>query len=150
MKRIIAYILLLLGVAVVPVEKQDVAKLRPIEVIYICNRNGAILLQTDTDDLGVGMDTQSALENMKQTSPAVIYLDTARYLLIGPGGEEPAQQLQGILKDNVRICKTEESIPLTDVATYLPVHENLPRFSCWLEGEKLPVLTLENGRIKIS
>lgn len=150
MKRMIAYILLLLGVIVVPVEKQDVARLRPIEVIYICNRDGTILLQTDTDDLGVGTDTLSALENMKQTSPAVIYLDTARYLLLGPGGEEPARQLQGILKNNIQLCKTEEPISLTDLAVYLPAHGKLPRFSQWLEGEKLPVLTLENDRIKIS
>ena len=150
MKRIVAYIILMLGALLAPVEKQDVAKLRPVEVIYISRQNDTVLIQTDTDDLGVGTDIISALQNMEQTSPAVIYLDTAQYLVLGPDGEEPVQQLRGILKDGVRMCKTEESIPLQDVAAYLPVHGNLPRFSQWQAGESLPVLRLENDKIKIS
>lgn len=109
-----------------------------------------VVLQTDTDDVGVGSDALAALENMKQTSPAVIYLDTAQYLLIGTEGESAAQQLRGVLKDNIRLCKTQDQIDLQSVAKYLPVHGQLPKFSQWESGKKLPVLHLENDRIKIS
>lgn len=134
----------------IPVDRADVAKLRPIEVIYICKQGDGVLLQTDTDDLGMGQDALSALENMKQTSPAVIYLDTAEYLVIGSGAEKEAQQLRGTLKNSVQLCATGEKVPLKDVAKYLPVHGDLPELSQWEAGETLPVLRLENERIKIS
>ena len=133
-----------------PVEKLDVAKLRPIEVIYVMQEKETVVLQTDTDDVGVGSDALDALENMKQISPAVIYLDTAQYLLIGPNGEAAAQQLRGILKDNIQLCKTQDQIDLQSVAKYLPVHGILPKFNQWENGGKLPVLRMENDRIKIS
>lgn len=150
MKRVVIYILLLAAALLIPVDKVDVAKLRPIEVIYISKDGDTVLLQTDTDDVGLGADAAAALENMEQTSPAVIYLDTARYLLIGPGGEEPAQQLRGILKNGIRLCAVAEPVALTDVAQYLPVHGDLPKFTQWEAGEQLPILRLENDRIKIS
>lgn len=126
------------------------SQLRPIEVIYICKEGDTVLLQTDTDDLGLGEDARSALSNMKDTSPAVIYLDTAEYLVVGPGGEEAAMQLRGILKDSVQLCATDEKISLQDLAQYLPVHGKLPEFAQWEAGQELPILHLENERIKIS
>ena len=139
----------MLGALLAPVKKLDVAKLRPIEVIYIAQDEQKVLLQTDTDDVGVGHDALSALENMKMTSPAVIYLDTAQYLLIGPGGEEAAQQLRGVLKDGIKLCKTQEKVDLKSVAKFLPVHGKLPKLSQWEINEMLPVLRLENDRLKI-
>lgn len=130
-------------------EKVDVAMLRPIEVIYVNEDSGNVILQTDTDDVGIGTTAMRALENMKQTSPAVIYLDTARYLLIGPEGENAAKQLQGILKESVQVCKTEASIRLKDVAAYLPAHGELPKYSQWKSGDIVPELKQQNGRIKI-
>lgn len=123
--------------------------MRPVEVVYVAQDGGEVLLQTDSDDIGMGTDALTALEDMKQTSPAVIYLDTAQYLLIGPGGEKAAQQLRGVLKDTIRLCKTQEQVDLRSVAKYLPVHGKLPKLSQWKEGEKLPALYLENDRLKI-
>lgn len=150
MKTMIIYALILLAAFAVPVEKADVAQLRPIEVIYICKDADAVVLKTDTDDIGIGHDALSALEDMKLTSPAVIYLDTAEYLLIGDGAQEAAKQLKGVLKNSVQLCETDDNIELKDVAEYLPVHGNLPDFKDWEAGEKLPVLELQNDRIKIS
>lgn len=150
MKRAIIYVIILAGAFFAPVEKLDVAKLRPIEVIYVSQEGQAVLLQTDTDDVGVGKDAHAALENMKKTSPAVIYLDTAQFLVIGPGGEEATLQLQDVLKDNIRLCKTQEQVDLQQVARFLPVHGQLPKFAQWEEGQILPVLHAENDRLKLS
>ena len=134
----------------IPVDKVDVAKLRPIEVIYVALDGDTVVLQTDTGDVGAGTDSLSALDNMKEISPAIIYLDTAQYLLIGPEGEEAALQLRGILKDNIRLCKTERPVDLQAAAQYLPVHGKLPKFAQWETGESLPILHLQNDRIKLS
>ena len=150
MKTFIVYGLILAAAMLAPVERADVAKLRPIEVIYICKDADAVILKTDTDDVGIGTDVASALEDMKQTSPAVIYLDTAEYLVIGTGAQEEAKALEGILKGSVELCLAEQEPDLELVADYLPAHGKLPRFSDWKDGEELPVLSLQNDRIKIS
>jgi len=150
MKWLISYCAILLAALMVPVERADVAQLRPIEVICIYKDADMVILKTDTDDIGIGHDALSALENMKLTSPAMIYLDTAEYLLIGPGAQEDAKQLKGVLKNSVQLCETDTNIKLKDAAQYLPVHGDLPDFKGWEAGEKLPVLSLHNDRIKIS
>ena len=150
MKTLILYTLILAAAMAAPLEKADVAKLRPIEVIYICKDADAVILKTDTDDVGIGTDVASALEDMKQTSPAVIYLDTAEYLVIGTGAQEDAKALEGVLKGSVEVCLAEQEPDLQMVADYLPAHGKMPRFSDWDAGEELPILTIQNDRIKIS
>ena len=150
MKTLILYALILAGALLAPVEKADVAKLRPVEVLYIRKDGDAVILKTDTDDVGIGTDVTAALEDMKQTSPAIIYLDTAEYLLIGPGAQEDARALEETLKRDVELCLAEQEPDLELAADYLPAHGKLPRFSDWDLGEELPVLTVQNDRIKIS
>ena len=150
MKTAMIYIVILATALLSPVQKTDVAQLRPIEVVYVCKDADAVILKTDTEDVGIGVDVISALEDMKRTSPAVIYLDTARYLVIGTGAQEDAKELQGILKGSVELCMAEGEPDLELVADYLPAHGKMPRFSEWNEGENLPVLRIENDRIKIS
>lgn len=150
MKTLIVYCAILIAAMLMPVERADVAQLRPIEVIYIYKDADAVILKTDTDDVGIGHDALSALEDMKLTSPAVIYLDTAEYLLIGSGAQEDAKQLKEVLKNSVQLCETDDNIELKDAAEYLPVHGDLPDFKDWEAGEELPVLELQNDRIKIS
>lgn len=150
MKTWILYALILTATFLFPVERADVAKLRPIEVIYIYKDAETVILKTDTDDLGIGTDVASALENMKQTSPAVIYLDTAQYLLIGTDAQQDAQQLRGIVKNSMQLCLAEGEQDLKQVAQYLPAHGKLPSFGTWRPDQKLPFLYRENARIKIS
>lgn len=150
MKTLICYVLIIAAAISAPVEKADVAKLRPIEVIYIYKDADAVILKTDTEDVGIGTDVETALQDMKLTSPAVIYLDTAEYLLIGDGAQEEAKQLKGILKNSVQLCQAVADVELKEAAKYLPTHGELPDFQEWEAGEELPALTIENDRIKIS
>jgi len=150
MKTIICYFAILAAALAMPAERADVAQLRPIEVIYIYKDADMVILKTDTDDVGIGTNVETALEDMKLTSPAVIYLDTAQYLLIGEGAQEEAKQLKGILKNTVQLCIATTDIDMKEAAQYLPVHGDLPEFRDWEAGEELPVLTLQNDRIKIS
>lgn len=109
-----------------------------------------MVLETDTEDIGRGADALSALEDMKQTSPAVIYLDTAEYLLIAKNARNEAEQLRGVLKETVQLCVTQEKIDLQEAAKYLTVHGEFPKLRHWQAGDPLPVIGLENDRIKIS
>ena len=150
MRSWILYVCILSATLLAPVKKADVEQLRPIEVIYIYKDADAVMLKTDTDDIGIGTDVGAALQDMKLTSPARIYLDTAEYLLIGEGAQEEAMQLKGILKNSVQLCAAGAELELKEVAKYLPVHSGLPYFRDWEAGEELPVLRIQNDRIKIS
>lgn len=150
MKRLVLYTLILALVWIIPTDRVDVAKLRPVEVIAVYKQGNTVVLATDTEDMGVGPDAASALENMRQTSPAVIYLDTAEYLLIAENAEKEADVLRSTLKASTKLCLTSGKVKLKDAAQYLPVHGRLPSLRDWNAGESLPILRLEDGRIKIS
>ena len=146
MKRLALYALILTLVWIVPVERTDVAKLSPIEVIAVYQTADGVQLQTDTGDFGSGADAMAALEHMRQTSSAVIYLDTAEFLLIGQGAETASEELRKELKDSVKLCGIKERIQLTNVAAYLELHGSLPVLERWSEENPLPLLTEKRGR----
>ena len=150
MKRLLLYGLILALVWLVPTERVDVAKLRPVEVIAIYKSGNAVALTTDTEDMGVGMSAAEALENMRDTSPAVIYLDTAEFLLVEDTAVGEVEALRKELKDSVRLCNVSGKVDLKSAAKYLPVHGSLPVLRNWKAGGALPVLRIENDRLKIS
>lgn len=126
----------------------DVAKLRPVEVIAVYQSGDGVIMVTDTNDVGTGVDAVTALENMRRTSPAVIYLDTAEYLIIGPGAEGEVEKIHRELKGSVKLCRFKGNIDLKQVGQYLSVHGNLPYLKQWETGTKLPTITTERNRIK--
>ena len=146
MKRLTLYALILAFVWIIPVERTDVAKLSPIEVIAVYQTADGVQLQTDTGDFGSGTDAMAALEHMRQTSSAVIYLDTAEFLLIGQGAETASEELREELKDSVKLCGIKDRIQLTNVAAYLELHGSLPVLEQWSEENPLPLLTEKRGR----
>ena len=150
MKRLLLYALMIGVVWAVPTEKADVAKLRPVEVIAIYKSGDEVLLMTDTEDAGAGRTAAEALKNMRSTSPAIIYLDTAEYLLVEAAAAGEAEALRKELKETVRLCGVAGQIDLKDAAQYLPVHGDLPSLRSWKAGDFLPVLHEENDRLKIS
>ena len=150
MKRIILYLLILALMGFMPTERADVADLRPVEVIAIYKNGETVVMATDTEDIGVGVGVAEALENMRNTSPAIIYLDTAEYLLVESSAEEEVEAIRQELKNSVRICGVEGTVDLKSAAQYLPVHGSLPSLSEWSRGDDLPFLRAENDRLKIS
>ncbi len=68
----------------------DVARLLPIEVIQMEKRGNRIYLYTDTEAQGAGATIQEAVENMKQTAPGTVFLETADYLLVDRESYEAA------------------------------------------------------------
>ena len=66
MKRILLYIVILLGLTALPVHYQDVADLEPIRAVWVSAEETAILLQADTGDQGRGETVGEALAQLKQ------------------------------------------------------------------------------------
>lgn len=101
--RMIAYILIIILLFVIPVQPLDVAKLQPVEALAVYEDQGTVVVLTDTEDKGVGQTVRAALENLKETTAAVIYLDTAEYLLLAEGTESYAKEFEAYLKPSVKV-----------------------------------------------
>lgn len=149
MKRILIYILLFAFVLLVPVERLDIADLRPVQTVAVTFTDKECCIVTDTGDLGVGENAFSALEDLKRTTAGIIYLDTADYLLVGEGAQEQARMLKIHMADSVRVYQLLGTPDLEKVSAYLQIHGSGVRISHWEPGVKLPVLDGREERLKI-
>lgn len=140
MKRIIIYCMILGAVCLIPVQKQDVATLEPIQAVWMSEENGAVVLKTDTDDVGEGENVQEALENMKDKSTGVVYLDTAQYLLVTEKAKHRIPEIAGYLKGSVRVCSWEGKGELVDAARYMQARKLGIRLRKWQEKSILPTV----------
>ena len=147
MKRIILYIGILAALLAAPVERADVGKLRPVQAVYIYKEKDWFVLETDTDDLGIGATAEQALRNLKDTTAGIIYLDTAEYLLLSKDAQEAAEELREELKDSVRLCLMAQKVDMKEAAKYLSAHGDLPKLESWKTGQELPVISGFGERI---
>lgn len=147
MKNIILYIGLLIMVLLVPVDGIDVADLQPVQTVVLYGKDGNITLATDTGDVGTGEDSLQALQELKASTPGIIYLDTADYLLVTEETLGELTALRDHLKASVEIYCFRGQIDPKAVSKYLSVHGNGPKLKEWNEAAPLPILTTENDRI---
>ena len=120
--RTVLYILIIILTFFSPVQRLDVAKLQPVEAVAVYMEQDMVILKTDTEDIGIGKTTQEALQNLKDTTPAVIYLDTAEYLLVAPGAEQCAEELKPHLKTSTKVG-TYSGGEVKEEVKYLDAHD---------------------------
>ncbi len=128
----------------------DIAQLRPVEVVVVGQKDGQIRIQTDTGDGGIGPDVTMAIDNLKNTAPAEIFLDTAEYLLIEREclGELP--NLMNHLRPSCGVCILEGEPDLEQTARYLNIHPPKVTLSRYQAGERrLEVLVIKEGVMEL-
>lgn len=140
MKRIIIYILVTVLALLVPENGTDVGKLQPVELVFLSIEDGQIVLETDTGGWGQSETLNGALENLKETTAGVIFLDTADYLLVTQNAEYLLGEMEGYVKPRIRVCRAEQGIDLVEAARYLGVHPPRMTLNTREVGEKLPEL----------
>ena len=146
MKRLILYILILVLSLTVPEYRTDVAKLIPVEVIFLYEEEG-IVIETDTGNVGCGSTLGEAIDHMKETASGEIFLDTAEYLLV-----TDERLLNGVgeyLKGTVRVCMAEKGLDLEDAAGYLEVHKPSAKLRKSEMGPIEEILTEIDGQLQI-
>ena len=102
--------------------RTDVAKLRPVEVVVVTCSEKIIKIQTDTGDVGVGEDLTQAVEQLKTTTPAEIFLETAEYLLISEECRSMVPELMEYLRPSCSVCILEGEPEMDNVGTFLKIH----------------------------
>ena len=120
--RTALYIFIIILTLVVPVQRLDVAKLQPVEAVAIYTEQDMVVLKTDTEDMGIGETAQLALQNLKDTTASVIYLDTAEYLLVAEGAESWAEELKLHFKSSIKVRQYKGGAVKEEVK-YLDAHD---------------------------
>ena len=129
--RKVLYVALLIPLFFVPLNRVNVADLLPIEAVAVYIDGDRVVLETDTQHQGVGENAEKALIALKENTPAVVYLDTAEYLLVAPNAAEQVENLRPHLKSSVKVCVCEAAGKVKEASKYLEIHKELPRLKDW-------------------
>ena len=148
MRRILVYVLITAAVLALPLERTDVADLRPVQTVVLYKSQEGYRIETDTEDVGIGKTVDEAYTDLIDTTPGVIYLDTADFFLVSEGEETAAEDMRKYLKSGVQICAVAGQGNWKEVSKYLSVQTELVPFRKWKAGQKLPVLDCRTDRIK--
>ena len=119
--KFILYALIIALSLFAPVTRLDIAKLSPVEAVAVYKEYGQVVLKTDEENEGRGENVHLALADLKKKASVIIYLDTARYLLVGEGAETEAAALQAYLKESVLVGNYAGG-DVKEEAKYLDVH----------------------------
>ena len=127
--RIVLYIVILLSLLFVPVHRLDIACLEPVEVLAVSVQSAQIRLETDCGYSGNGRTVSEAIDNLKENTPGVIYLDTAEYLLITEETIGYLQQLAPHLREHIKVCIWDGRGDVSELVEYLEIRTDLPSLS---------------------
>ena len=125
--RMVIYIVILAILFFVPLERVDVAKLLPIEAVAVYMDAGDVVFETDTEHKGRGVDVTKAIENLKENTSAVVYLDTAEFLMVSEDALAEMDALRKHLKPSVKLFVGDAREKVKQTAKYLEVHGSLPK-----------------------
>lgn len=149
MRRWWIYIILyaLVGVfGLSPFSGTDIAKLSPVEAVWLEERDGYVRIETDSKEVGVGKTLSEALDNMKLTASGTVFLDTADYVIVKRGSEDLLLQVTDILRPSCSVCIADAMPDMEKAAEYLGVHEPTVKLKD-ISAAELPYLTEREGRM---
>lgn len=129
--RTVVYVLILALLFLAPVDRLDVAQLEPVQTIAVSRVEGNVVIQTDLDNKGIGKTTELALQELERTTPGVIYLDTAEYLLVAENALDTVNVLRSYLAPSVKVTVWDAEGSVNGAAEYLAVRKDLPKLKDW-------------------
>ena len=133
-----------------PFQGTDVAKLAPVESVWLSSIDDMVYMETDTGDVGIGKDVPAALEDMKKKAYGTIFIETADYLIVEQGKEELLNQTFSVFRPSCMVCVSVEKPDLVSIAAFLSTHEsNVTLRLLQAERTALPVLKQTQGRLEL-
>ncbi len=111
-------------------------ELKPVQLVYVREENGQVILETDTGDTGEGGDFNCALENMKDRASGRIFLETAELLVLTENGVCCLPQIYEKLRPAAEVCLAEGELEPEAAAEFLTVHKPDVTLQQLRSGEK--------------
>ena len=105
-----------------PHPARDVARLEPVQAVYIYQKNGTLCIETDTGAAGSGNTLTEAAADLKASASGEIFLDTAEFLLIDPE-VTITTDFHTLLRPTCGVTFTHATPDLQAAADYLRIHQ---------------------------
>lgn len=105
-----------------PHPARDVARLEPVQAVYIYQKNGTLCIETDTGAAGSGNTLAEAAADLKASASGEIFLDTAQFLLIDPE-VTITTDFHTLLRPTCGVTFTHATPDLQAAADYLTIHQ---------------------------
>ena len=124
MKKWLLLTALLIAVAFLshrPHPARDVAKLEPVQAVYIHREGTYLSIEADTGAGGTGKTLTEAANHMKASASGEIFLDTAEFLLLDPTIPITAE-FHTLLRPTCKVTLTETPPDLQAASVYLTIH----------------------------
>ena len=132
--------MILAGLFLVPLHHIEIANLEPVEAVWIYKEGDKVVLLTDTEDKGVGVNVEYALIDMRHKSSGVIYLDTAQYVFVAESAENEINNLRNYVKNSVWLCKWNGEGSFKNALKYANAHNVGIKINEWITTGNLPEL----------
>lgn len=146
MRRWIVMLAALLAFRLLPSAGTELSKLRPASLLYVNTQGKQIQLTTDTGDAGSGETLEAALQNMRDSSSGVIYLDTVEHLMVANSAAYLMPQLAELLRPTVRLCRAEGELNPEEAGAFLQAHIPRNQLHEQTDVRKLQYLKYQEGR----
>lgn len=104
-----------------PHPARDVAKLEPVQVVYIRIDGAEYSVETDTGAKGTGANLTEAAADMKANATGEIFLDTAEFLLLHPA-VPITEEFHTLLRPTCKVTFTTAAPDLQAASAYLTIH----------------------------
>lgn len=99
----------------------DISRMEPVGLVHISSNGGQITVQTDTGASGSGVTLTAAVEDLHESSPAVVFLDTAEFLLVD-GQQALNREVYELFRPACRVCAVQGEADLQQAYDYLRIH----------------------------
>ena len=104
-----------------PHPARDVARLEPVQAVFIYQEDGTLFIETDTGAAGSGNTLTEAAADMKASASGEIFLDTAEFLLLDPA-VPVTEEFHTLLRPTCGVTFTHATPDLQAVSEFLSVH----------------------------
>lgn len=126
MKKWTFMLLAILTFALLPSSGTELGELHPVSLLVVRAEGNNIRLLTDTADVGEGETLDAALQNLEDTTPGYLFLDTVETLILTEETQFLIPQLRQMLRPGVTVCATESELDPETATEYLNTH--IPRY----------------------
>lgn len=101
----------------------DVARLKPVEFLCVCQEAGRVKVIADTQDYGVGNTLEAALTDLERSAEGVVFLDTVDFVLITEQTRDQLPYICKTLRPAARLVLAAGVVEPETAAAYLRAHE---------------------------
>lgn len=121
--------------------------LEPAQVVRITVEDEETSIETDTGAKGIGKDLTAAVENLHSSSPTVVFLETAEYLIVNERAVEELPEVYELLRPSCQMCVSDGELDLKEAGSFLKTHSSgVTLLQYRAEPVQLPKLYCQEGR----